>query len=125
MSRESGDAVREAVFERLDYLDQLVTEADVPSRAALAETEIARMTDAWRALLAEHEPDSHGRCRQCSRWRHPRSFPCATWTIAHHHLVSVPGEVDRVDGHRRRRTSWPPLASTSPRHRSALREIRT
>ena len=123
MTRVPGDALREAVFDRLDYLDHLVSQADVPSRAALAETEIARMTEAWRALLAEHEPDSHGRCRQCSRWRHPRSFPCATWTIAHHHLVSVPGEVDRVDGHGR--PSRPPLASTIPRHRPALREART
>jgi hypothetical protein len=124
MSRDSGTAVREAVCERLDYLDQLVTQADVPSRAALAETEIARMTEAWRALLAAHQPDSHGRCRQCSRWRHPRAFPCAAWTIAHHHLVSVPGEVDRGHG-RAAGASWPPLASTVPRRRPALREART
>lgn len=124
MSRDSGTAVREAVFERLDLLDQLVSQADVPSRAALAETEIARMTEAWRALLAEHQPDSHGRCKLCSRWRHPRAFPCAAWTIAHHHLVSVPGEVDRSDG-RSSRANWPPLASTVPRHRPSLREART
>jgi hypothetical protein len=125
MSRDSGAAVREAVFDRLDYLDQLVTQADVPSRAALAETEIARMTEAWRALLSEHEPDAHGRCRQCSRWRHPRAFPCAAWTIAHHHLVSVPGEVDRFDARRGASANWPPLTSTIPRHRPALREART
>jgi hypothetical protein len=125
MGRDSGTAVREAVCERLDYLDQLVSQADVPSRAALAETEIARMTEAWRVLLAEHQPDSHGRCRQCSRWRRPRAFPCAAWTIAHHHLVSVPGEVDRADGRDAAGTSWPPLASTVPRHRPALREART
>ena len=125
MSRVSGAAVREAVFDRLDYLDQLVTQADVPSRAALAETEIARMTEAWRALLSEHQPDSHGRCRQCSRWRHPRAFPCAAWTIAHHHLVSVPGEVDRFDARRGASANWPPLTSTIPRHRPALREART
>lgn len=125
MSRDSGTAVREAVCERLDYLDQLVTQADVPSRAALAETEIARMTEAWRALLADHQPDSHGRCKQCSRWRHPRAFPCAAWTIAHHHLVSVPGEVDRSDGRSAVRSSWPPLASTVPRRRPTLHEART
>ncbi len=125
MTKDSGAAVRDAVFERLNYLDQLVTEADLPSRAALAETEIVRMTDAWRALLAEHEPDSRGRCRNCSRWRRPRAFPCAAWTIAHHHLVSVPGEVDRLDGRPGEHDSWPPLGSTISRHRPALRGART
>jgi hypothetical protein len=126
MSWDAAAVVRGLVFDRLDYLDHLASEADVPSRAALAETEIGRMTEAWRALLSEHQPDARGRCRHCSRWRHPRAFPCATWTIVHHHLVSVPGEVDRMGrGGRGDRAYWPPLASTVPRRGPTLREART
>lgn len=80
-----------AVHERLDYLDTLVAEADLPSCAALAESEIARLTAAWRAVLAEHQPDGDNRCPQCSGWRRRRRFPCSVWITAHHHLISADG----------------------------------
>lgn len=80
-------ALRVAVVERLDYLDLLVSEGDAPSRAALADTEIGRLTDAWRALLDLHTPDERGRCRQCSGRRRSRRHPCAVWLIAHDYLI--------------------------------------
>ena len=76
-----------AVFDRLDYLDRLSTKADPSSQAALAETEITRMTAAWRSLLAEHQPDDDGRCPKCSQRRRHVSFPCSVWSTAHHHLL--------------------------------------
>lgn len=80
---------RDAVYARLDYLDRLVTDGDLASRAALADTEISRMTTAWRVLLVQHQPDENGRRRQCSRWRRPRQHPCSVWTTAHEHLITA------------------------------------
>lgn len=80
---------REAILRRLDYLDTLVTDADLQSRVALTDTEIARMTTAWRALLDQHQPDVDGRCRQRSGWRRRRKFPCSVWTMAHRHLLAT------------------------------------
>lgn len=80
--------LREVVIGHLDRLDTLVTDADNTSRAALADTELARMTAAWRALLGLHQPDAHGRCPQCSRRRRGRRFPCSVWVVAHQHLIA-------------------------------------
>jgi hypothetical protein len=70
--------LQDAAYERLNYLDALVAGAGQQSKAALADTEITRLTTAWRALLAEHEPDSRCRCRQCcTRRRH--NHLCSVW----------------------------------------------
>ncbi|SMD20631.1 hypothetical protein [Kibdelosporangium aridum] len=89
MNEVLASTLRKAVYERLDYLDRLVNEADVPSRASLADSEIARMTAAWRSLLADHEPDERGRCRACGGWRRRRPHPCSVWTTAHKNLIVV------------------------------------
>ncbi len=89
-----------AVHQRLDYLDKLATGADLVSRAALADTEIVRLTSAWRAMLATHQPDEHGRCPECSGWRRPRRHPCSVWRIAHQHLIAADGpSADRGGRH--------------------------
>ncbi|MDX8053814.1 hypothetical protein SK571_30975 [Lentzea sp. BCCO 10_0798] len=77
--------------ECLDYLDSLAVDGDEPSRAALAETEITRLTSAWRVLLDLHAPDGQGRCPHCSAWRRPHRHPCTVWTTAHQHLISADG----------------------------------
>jgi hypothetical protein len=86
-----ASALRDAVYGRLDYLDRLVTDADLRSKAALADSEIARLTAAWRELLAAHQPDDRGRCPQCSGWRRPHRHPCSVWTTAHQHLIAADG----------------------------------
>ena len=63
MDEYTASTLKVAVIERLDYLDTLVTDADAPSRAALAETEISRLTGAWRALLALHVPTNTAAAR--------------------------------------------------------------
>lgn len=40
-------ALRDAVFGRLDYLERLANESDRQSKAAIADTEIARLTGAF------------------------------------------------------------------------------
>jgi hypothetical protein len=73
----------------LERLETLVRGADVPSRAALAQTELVRMVLAWRALLAEHEPDEGGCCPRCSGWWwcRRRGYRCSVWVTAHRYLV--------------------------------------
>jgi hypothetical protein len=82
-----SSALREATYGWLDRLEIVVAGADAASLAALAQTELVRMVAAWRALLAEHEPDQDGRCRRCSGWRHRRACPCSVWVAAHRYLV--------------------------------------
>jgi hypothetical protein len=82
-----GQMLRQAVWERLDMLDELASSADNGSLLSVARSELPRLTHGWRALLASHAPDPRGRCPECSsRWR-PRAAPCSVWRAAHEHLV--------------------------------------
>jgi hypothetical protein len=83
-----GQILRQAVWERLDMLDALAANADSPSLASVARTELPRLTDGWRSLLQAHGPDPKGNCPSCSsRWR-PQKAPCSVWQAAHQHLVA-------------------------------------
>jgi hypothetical protein len=107
-----ASALREAVLNRLDYLDKLVTEGDLPSRAALADTEISRLTGAWRALLAQHEPDERRRCPQCwSGWRRRRASPCSVWVSVHEQLIKPDASTN---------SAWGRHAAAPGRHSIAL-----
>lgn len=89
MDQILGQILRQAVWERLDMLDELASRADADSLLSVARSELPRLTDGWRALLAAHEPDPRGRCPECSsRWR-PRAAPCTVWRAAHEHLVTA------------------------------------
>jgi hypothetical protein len=105
-----SSALRDATYGWLDQLETLVRDADLPSRAALAEMELVRLTKAWRALLGEHEPDEDGRCRSCSkRWRR-RGYRCSVWVSAHRHLVLGDSPTDGSARHalrtERKRSPW-------------------
>ncbi|WP_146073811.1 hypothetical protein [Amycolatopsis sp. CA-126428] len=91
MDEVLSSTLQSAVFGRLDYLDRLAREGDESSRAALADTEITRLTRAWRCLLVAHQPDERGRCPQCSGRRRSRRRPCSVWNIAHQHLIAADG----------------------------------
>jgi nicotinamide riboside kinase len=88
MDEVLASTLRETVVGHLDYVDRLVADGDQRSRLALVDTEITRLTIAWRAVLAEHQPDPDGRCPQCSGWLRRRAHPCPVWTVAHQHLIS-------------------------------------
>jgi hypothetical protein len=98
-----GQMLRQAVWERLDMLDELASSADNGSLLSVARSELPRLTHGWRALLASHAPDTRGRCPECSsRWR-PRAALCSVWRAAHEHLVhaeSVSGAVSRARPYR-------------------------
>lgn len=84
-------ALSRAVHDRLDQLNAVVHAADERSLSALADAEIVRLTETVRELLAQHAPDAHGCCRQCSGWFRRRHHPCSVWTVAHQHLVGPHG----------------------------------
>jgi hypothetical protein len=95
-----------AVYDRLDYLNDLVFAADKRSLSALADTEIVRLSETVRDMLAQHRPDDHGCCRQCSGWFRRRRHPCSVWTTAHQHLIG-PASFGRERGnHRPLNTTW-------------------
>ena len=84
-----SSALRAATYDWLSRLELLARQADAPSRAALAETEVVRLTIGWRALLVDHEPDDDGHCRTCApRWRR-NGRPCTVWASAHRYLVTA------------------------------------
>ena len=103
-----------AVYRHLDYLDTLVADGDTASRAALADTEILRLTAAWRELLAQHHPDRRGRCPRCARWHPRRRNPCSVWATAHRLLLvadtSSPAGVSRRPPAAGQFASLPPAA---------------
>jgi len=84
-----GQILRQAVWERLDLLDELASRADAESLVSVARTEVPRLTDGWRVLLAAHEPDLRGRCPECSRRWQSRHSSCSVWRAAHDNLVAV------------------------------------
>jgi hypothetical protein len=53
----------------------------------LARRHIQTITDGWRELLIQHQPDATGRCPVCSGWLRRRRWPCDVWVTAHRHLI--------------------------------------
>lgn len=93
MNSVLSSTLRDATYEWLDRLDELARTADEQSRTLLAETELVRLIEAWRVLLAEHEPDEDGCCPTCvGRWRRRRGYRCPVWSTAHRHLVAAEPE---------------------------------
>ena len=89
MDQILGQILRQAVWERLDMLDELANNADNGSLLSVARSELPRLTHGWRALLATHAPDSRGRCPECSgHWR-SRAASCSVWQAAHEYLISA------------------------------------
>ena len=79
MDQVLGQILRQAVWDRLDMLDELASNADNGSLLSVARSELPRLTHGWRALLASHAPDSRGRCPECSgNWR-DRAASCSVW----------------------------------------------
>lgn len=110
MDQVLSSTFRDAVYGWLSYVESLVYEADMPSRAALAEHDLIRLSGMVRALLAEHEPDGDGRCRSCTgRWSRHRAHPCSVWTTAHRHLIvldDVTGGGRHAEPHVRKHEGW-------------------
>jgi hypothetical protein len=90
-----GQMLRQAVWERLDMLDELAASADNPSLLSALRSELPRLTHGWRALLASHAPDPRGRCPECSSYWRSREASCSVWRTAHVHIA--PAEMASSD----------------------------
>lgn len=112
MPHPAALALPTEVYRRLDYLDTLATDGDTASRAALADTEILRLTTAWRDLLAQHHPDSRGQCPRCAGWHRRRRYPCSVWATAYRHLLA--GDALAQAGESPRAPAAGPFASSPP-----------
>ena len=89
MDQVLGQILRQAVWDRLDMLDELASKADNGSLLSVARSELPRLAYGWRALLVSHIPDPRGRCPECSSHWRSRSTSCSVWRAAHEHLVPV------------------------------------
>lgn len=79
--------VRRAVLERLAAVEAMAARAGVTLSAPLARRHLQTITDGWRELLVQHQPDPTGRCPVCSGWLRRRRWPCDVWVTAHRHLI--------------------------------------
>lgn len=98
MDRVLGQILQEAVWERLDMLDELARSADNGSLLSAVRSELPRLTHGWRALLATHTPGPRGRCPECSRRWQVRMAPCSVWQAAHERLVSADSAASATSG---------------------------
>jgi hypothetical protein len=79
--------VRRAVLERLAAVEDLAARASAALSVPVARKHIQTITDGWRELLVQHQPDTTGRCPVCSGWLRRRRWPCEVWSTAHRHLI--------------------------------------
>jgi hypothetical protein len=79
--------VRRAVLDRLAAVEETVTRASATLSAPLVRRHIQTITEGWRELLVQHQPDLTGRCPVCSHWLRRRRWPCEMWVTAHRHLI--------------------------------------
>ncbi|HEY0640065.1 MAG TPA: hypothetical protein VGD67_20710 [Pseudonocardiaceae bacterium] len=94
--------LRHTVLNRLRMLGEQAGTADAGRLVGLARVEIRRMTEGWRGLLADHQPDENGRCLRCAGLLRNRRWPCDVWLAAHQHLVG-----DSAGYRPRRRPGFP------------------
>lgn len=92
--------MRNAMADRLKYVDTLMLEPDLSTRVTLAQIEIENLSGALREILNAHRPDRDGHCAHCGWKRRKRKFPCSVWEIAHRHLLMA----DRLPARRGRNT---------------------
>ena len=86
------DDTRQAVLNRLAAVDQVADQADPAKLLPLARTELHRLADSWRRLLAAHTASPDGRCEACRAGNRALRWPCHVWRAAHEQLIgeSVP-----------------------------------
>ncbi len=80
------DNWRHDVLDHLDKLDGAVS-AGAEALLPLARNELYRLAEGFRRLLAEHRPDTEGRCQACPGPFRGRRWPCSVWTTAYRYLV--------------------------------------
>lgn len=92
-----ADAVGAEIRHRLAALELRASAHPRPVDLELVREGLRVLIGTWRRLLAAHAADEDGRCPECPRgWLRRRRWPCAVWTVAHEHLVTLEGPAPRV-----------------------------
>ncbi|MDT8913532.1 hypothetical protein [Amycolatopsis sp. PS_44_ISF1] len=99
-----NSVLRAAVYQRLDYLDTILEQAEPTSKATFADTAVPQLTRAWRELLDTHALDDRGRCRACSRGRLRGRRACTVLRTAQRHLIIDTAEPPAAGRHHLRRS---------------------
>jgi hypothetical protein len=81
------DDTRRAVLSRLADVEEAAVQADPAKLLPLARTELCRLAESWRRLLAAHRAGPDGRCEACRSGSRARRWPCQVWRAAHEQLV--------------------------------------
>jgi hypothetical protein len=99
----TDDALRAAVLRQLAMLDDIAEHGGSDSLLPVARTELHRLTDGWRLLLAVHQPGTDSRCQACPGSIRRRRWPCGVWLLAYQHLIGEgpPRRRRRLLGRRR------------------------
>lgn len=80
--------LRESLLFKLDHAVEVVVEGRECDVVSFARQELPRLVSGLRALIAQHEPDADGYCRQCKRgsWWRRHHAPCRV-LLAYHLAV--------------------------------------
>jgi hypothetical protein len=108
-------SLRRAVLERLAAIEELALRAGSHLPVRVARTQFKTITDGWREVLLEHQPDRKDRCPVCSGWLRRRRWPCQVWVTAHHHLIGDGSGLAEQLGRRSARFPRPRQAEVIPR----------
>jgi hypothetical protein len=81
------DDTRRAVLNRLAAVERAAGLDDPAKLLPLARTELRRLAESWRRLLAAHRADENGRCAGCRTGSRARRWPCQVWRAAHEQLI--------------------------------------
>ena len=81
------DDTRSAVLNRLADVDRMADQSDPAKLLPLARTELRRLAESWRRLLAAHQAGPDGRCETCRTGSRARRWPCQVWRAAHEQLI--------------------------------------
>ncbi len=108
VERVLGEILRAAVWDRLNTLQELASNATDSAVLSAAHHELPWLIQGWHEVLAIHTPDLRGYCPECSTRWHPCAAPCSVWRAAQQHFVLADSTIPPAPA-----VSCPPVSTDS------------